>query len=123
MRTTRFLAILLMILLTASTLTPSLLFVGEAKIVVDKDETWINQVTLNDNLTIISGAELTLSAGTHLEISGDHWIEVGGVLRIEGTQTNPVIINSSVTPFQYVNSTGRVMGRDKCSRRRVGDYL
>ena len=108
MRTTRFLAILLMILLTASTLTPSLLFVGEAKIVVDKDETWINQVTLNDNLTIISGAELTLSAGTHLEISGDHWIEVGGVLRIEGTQTNPVIINSSVTPFQYVNSTGHV---------------
>ena len=109
MRTARFLAILLMILMTTSTLTPSLFLVTEAKIVVDKDETWIDQVVLNDNLTIINGAELTLDAGTHLEISGDHWIEVSGVLKIEGTQENPVTINSSVTPLQYTNSTGHIM--------------
>jgi len=110
MRAARFLAVLLMILMTTSTLTPSLFVVTEAKIVVDKNETWINQVVLNDNLTILSGAELTISAGTHVEISGDHWIEVGGVLTIEGTQENPVVINSSVTTFNVTTNTSTTYG-------------
>jgi len=64
-------------------------------IVHTTDVAWSGNMTLDEDITIASGATLTIAAGTNINITEDITIRIEGDLDIDGTVSEPVIINGS----------------------------
>ena len=61
-------------------------------VVYTTDQTWSGNMSLGEDVTIASGATLTIEAGTHLNVTEDVTITIDGDLDIQGTSEEPVII-------------------------------
>ena len=61
-------------------------------VVYTSDQTWSGNMSLDDDVTIASGATLTIEAGTQLNITEDITITIAGDLDIQGTTVSPVSI-------------------------------
>ena len=61
-------------------------------VVYTSDQIWSDNMTLNGDVIIASGATLTIEAGTHLNVSEDVTITIVGDLDIQGTVEDPVSI-------------------------------
>ena len=61
-------------------------------VVYTTDQTWSGNMSLGEDVTIASGATLTIEVGTHLNVTEDVTITIDGNLDIQGTSEEPVII-------------------------------
>ena len=61
-------------------------------VVYTSDQSWSGNMTLDDDVTIASGATLTIEAGTQLNVTEDVTITIDGDLEIQGTVADPVAI-------------------------------
>ena len=61
-------------------------------VVYTSDQSWSGNMTLDDDVTIASGATLTIEAGTLLNVTEDVTITIDGDLEIQGTVADPVAI-------------------------------
>ncbi|MEE3310575.1 MAG: hypothetical protein VX230_03690, partial [Candidatus Thermoplasmatota archaeon] len=61
-------------------------------VVYTTDQTWSGNMSLGEDVTIASGATLTIEADTHLNVTEDVTITIDGDLDIQGTSEEPVVI-------------------------------
>ena len=61
-------------------------------VVYNSDQSWSGNMTLGDDVTIASGATLTIEAGTQLNVTEDVTITIDGDLDVQGTAVDPVTI-------------------------------
>jgi len=61
-------------------------------VVYTSDQSWSGNMTLGEDVTIASGATLTIEAGTQLNITEDVTITIDGDLDVQGTAADPVTI-------------------------------
>ena len=61
-------------------------------VVYTSDQFWSENMTLDDDVTIATGAMLTIEAGTQINVTEDVTITIEGDLEILGTSTEPVTI-------------------------------
>ena len=61
-------------------------------VVYTSDQLWSENMTLDDDVTIATGAMLTIEAGTQINVTEDVTITIEGDLEILGTSTEPVTI-------------------------------
>ncbi len=87
------------LILTALLLAPFLAAAPEALrspthegVVHTSDVTWSGNMTLDEDVTIASGATLTIEAGTNINVTEDITIRIEGDLSIEGVDQNEVTI-------------------------------
>ena len=52
---------------------------------VNSDATWTGSVVLTGNVTVANGTTLTISSGTTVDGTDDHWIRIDGTLIAEDT--------------------------------------
>ena len=61
-------------------------------VVYTSDQTWSGNMTLDDDVSIASGATLFIQSGTHINVTEDITITILGDLQIQGTLESPVNI-------------------------------
>ena len=61
-------------------------------VVYTSDQSWSGNMTLGEDVTIASGATLTIEAGTQLNVTEDVTITIDGDLDVQGTAADPVTI-------------------------------
>ena len=57
---------------------------------------WSGTVTLQDGYTVESGEVLVVQSGTTIQLDDDERILVAGRLTVQGTSSNPVILESII---------------------------
>ena len=62
------------------------------EVIHTSDVTWSSSISITEDVTIASGATLTIEAGTQINVTEDVTIEIEGSLDIQGTPASPVEI-------------------------------
>ena len=90
---------LTLLILASLVLAPMLIAAPEALrahahegVVYTSDQTWSGDMSLGEDVTIASGATLTIEAGTHINVTEDVTITITGDLDIQGSAEAPVEI-------------------------------
>ena len=74
--------------------------------VISTNTTWSGEVSIDDNIQIMSGKTLTIEEGTNITVTGDYIITVDGSVVIDGLQSKPVTITNNNNPGGLNSNTG-----------------